>query len=42
MGNITQISPLFKVFGLSLIGGLTGLALAAMPSMASTIKDIDF
>ncbi len=41
MSNITQVSPFFKIV-LSLISGFTGAAFTAMPSMASTIKDIDF
>lgn len=42
MSNITQIFPIFKVVALSLISGFTGTFFAVMPSMASTIKDIDF
>lgn len=42
MSNITQVFPLFKVLLLSLLSGFTGAAFTVMPTMASTIKDIDF
>ncbi|MBW4664512.1 MAG: esterase-like activity of phytase family protein [Chroococcus sp. CMT-3BRIN-NPC107] len=36
------MSPLFKSIVLSLLSGITGVVLTAIPSMASTFKDIDF
>ncbi|WP_009633125.1 esterase-like activity of phytase family protein [Synechocystis sp. PCC 7509] len=41
MSNITQVLPLFKLIILSLLS-ITATTLTVMPSMASTIKNIDF